>query len=128
MAYSLGGESGFTQPMAFAMSWGLGFAALGTLIFLPVTLVIREDILKILKRVLRKMGLGAPKKVADSGDKKTGFSLPLDDFKRPSLPVEGLTTQAPDLDLIEANNDRPSSIHNSNPHFKKLSDENIQLR
>jgi multidrug efflux pump subunit AcrB len=43
MAYGLGGESGFTEPLAFAMGWGLLFSTLLTLFLLPVLLAIRED-------------------------------------------------------------------------------------
>jgi len=43
MAYGLGGESGFTQPLAFSMGWGLTFATLLTLFVLPALLEITED-------------------------------------------------------------------------------------
>lgn len=47
MAYSIGGEIGFTQPLAFSMAWGLAFAIFLTLFFLPGLLVIREDIFNL---------------------------------------------------------------------------------
>jgi len=44
MAYSFGGESGFTQPLAFSIGWGLSFSTLLTLVFLPALLLVLEDI------------------------------------------------------------------------------------
>lgn len=35
MAYSIGGDSGFTRPLAFSMAWGIMFSALMTLVFFP---------------------------------------------------------------------------------------------
>ncbi len=35
MAYAIGGDSGFTRPLAFAMAWGILFSSLMTLIFYP---------------------------------------------------------------------------------------------
>ncbi len=57
MAYSVGGESGFTQPLAFSMAWGLSFSTVLTLFILPSLLEIREDILTAGHFVLRKAGL-----------------------------------------------------------------------
>lgn len=51
MAYSFGGESGFTQPLAFSMGWGLSFSTLLTLFILPALLEIRGDVLKLLDRI-----------------------------------------------------------------------------
>jgi multidrug efflux pump subunit AcrB len=48
MAYGWIGESGFTQPLAFAIGWGLLFATLLTLFILPVLLHIRSDLQKLL--------------------------------------------------------------------------------
>lgn len=44
MAYAWGGESGFTQPLAFSMAWGLTYATVLTLFALPALLQIQEDI------------------------------------------------------------------------------------
>lgn len=44
MAYALGGESGFTQPLAFSLGWGISFATLLTLFALPSFLQIHYDI------------------------------------------------------------------------------------
>lgn len=52
MAYSLGGESGFTQPLAFSMAWGLTSSTILTLFALPALLAIREDVLGLVNRVL----------------------------------------------------------------------------
>lgn len=35
MAYAIGGDSGFTRPLAFAMAWGILFSSLMTLLFYP---------------------------------------------------------------------------------------------
>lgn len=53
MAYSLGGESGFTQPLAFAMAWGLVFATLLTLFALPALLQVKEDIGGFARRLIK---------------------------------------------------------------------------
>ena len=50
MAYSIGGESGFTQPLAFSMGWGITASTLLTLFILPAMILIREDILKLIYR------------------------------------------------------------------------------
>ncbi len=47
MAYGWGGESGFTQPLAFAMSWGLAFSTFLTLFILPSLLVVRIDLIRL---------------------------------------------------------------------------------
>ncbi len=59
MAYAFGGESGFTQPLAFSMAWGLSFSTLLTLFVLPALLEIREDILRGGRWLLKKIGLGS---------------------------------------------------------------------
>lgn len=43
-AYGLGGESGFTQPLAFSMGWGLSTSLLLTLFIIPSMLQVFEDI------------------------------------------------------------------------------------
>ncbi len=35
MAYAIGGDTGFTRPIAFTMAWGIVFSAIMTLIFFP---------------------------------------------------------------------------------------------
>jgi multidrug efflux pump subunit AcrB len=52
MAYSLGGESGFTQPLAFALGWGITFSTLMTLFALPALLEIREDLFSVQGKIL----------------------------------------------------------------------------
>lgn len=54
MAYSLGGEMGFTQPLAFSMGWGLSSATFLTLFILPALLMIRLDILNWFSRFGKK--------------------------------------------------------------------------
>jgi len=43
MAYGIGGESGFTQPLAFSIGWGLFFSTFLTLFALPAFVEIRRD-------------------------------------------------------------------------------------
>ncbi len=43
MAYALGGESGFTEPLAFSLGWGLFFSTFLTLFALPAFIEIRRD-------------------------------------------------------------------------------------
>ncbi|OFZ20972.1 MAG: hypothetical protein A2X94_06460 [Bdellovibrionales bacterium GWB1_55_8] len=56
VAYGLGGESGFTQPIAFTMGYGLMSSSLMTLFLLPALLVIREDMLGWAGRVMVWLG------------------------------------------------------------------------
>ncbi len=69
-AYGLGGESGFTQPLAFSMGWGLTASLLLTLFIIPAMLMVLKDI-KLLyssteAKIVRKLNLRkatAPKEV-----------------------------------------------------------------
>jgi hypothetical protein len=56
MAYSLGGESGFTQPLAFSLGWGLSFSTILTLFALPALLEIREDVFSLSRKLGRFIG------------------------------------------------------------------------
>lgn len=51
MAYGLGGDSGFTKPLALSMGWGLLFATTLTLFALPSLLEIQRDSWRLLNRV-----------------------------------------------------------------------------
>ena len=44
LAYGFGGEAGWIQPMVFALGWGLLFATLLTLFFLPCLVLILDDL------------------------------------------------------------------------------------
>lgn len=44
LAYGIGGKAGFAQPMVFALGWGLLFATVLTLVLLPCTLAIADDV------------------------------------------------------------------------------------
>lgn len=46
-AYGIGGESGFTQPLAFSLGWGLLTSLFLTLFIIPAMLLIYEDIDKV---------------------------------------------------------------------------------
>lgn len=45
MAYGIGGDSGFTKPLALSMGWGLLFATTLTLFVLPAMLEIQREIM-----------------------------------------------------------------------------------
>lgn len=49
-AYGLGGESGFTQPLAFSMGWGLTASLLLTLFIIPAMLMVLNDIAGLFSR------------------------------------------------------------------------------
>lgn len=51
MAYAIGGESGFTQPLAFALGWGISASTLLTLFALPALLEVREDLLSFVRKM-----------------------------------------------------------------------------
>lgn len=55
MAYGLGGEVGFTRPLAFTMGWGLLFTTILTLTFLPSLLLILDDFSRFFKKVSRTL-------------------------------------------------------------------------
>jgi multidrug efflux pump subunit AcrB len=50
MAYGLGGDSGFTKPLALSMGWGLLFATALTLFVLPALLEVQRDFWRVLNK------------------------------------------------------------------------------
>ncbi len=50
MAYGIGGDSGFTKPLAMSMGWGLLFATGLTLLILPAYLLVFDDIKKLFSK------------------------------------------------------------------------------
>lgn len=54
-AYGLGGESGFTQPLAFSMGWGLTASLCLTLFIIPAMLLVFEDISKLLNKIKKRV-------------------------------------------------------------------------
>lgn len=54
-AYGLGGESGFTQPLAFSMGWGLSASLLLTLFIIPSMLLVLEDMSKLGTKINAKI-------------------------------------------------------------------------
>lgn len=54
-AYGLGGESGFTQPLAFSMGWGLTASLLLTLFIIPSMLMVLKDIQRLYIRIETKI-------------------------------------------------------------------------
>jgi multidrug efflux pump subunit AcrB len=55
MAYGVGGDSGFTQPLAFSMAWGLLTASLMTLFFIPTLVLVSDDFKKAAKSAVTKI-------------------------------------------------------------------------
>lgn len=53
-AYGLGGESGFTQPLAFSMGWGLCTSLLLTLFIIPGMLQVFEDLSQFTGRMKKR--------------------------------------------------------------------------
>ncbi|ATH08121.1 hypothetical protein BIY24_09215 [Halobacteriovorax marinus] len=51
MAYGIGGDSGFTRPLALSMGWGLLFATCLTLFALPSLLEIQRDSWRLLAKL-----------------------------------------------------------------------------
>lgn len=90
MAYSLGGESGFTQPLAFAMGWGLGFAALGSLTMLPAFLAIREDFIGLGQRIFgrKKLAVVSGMDLDFIDDQHLSEETDLRDNKKNPPPIE----------------------------------------
>lgn len=54
-AYGIGGESGFTQPLAFSMGWGLLTSLCLTLFIIPAMLMALEDMKGLFAKVKRRM-------------------------------------------------------------------------
>ena len=54
MAYGIGGDSGFTKPMALSLGWGLLFATLLTLFLIPCMLEVQRESFEFLKSKLLK--------------------------------------------------------------------------
>lgn len=54
MAYGIGGDSGFTKALAMSLGWGLLFATILTLVFLPSLLLVVDDIKVFLSKPLKK--------------------------------------------------------------------------
>lgn len=52
-AYGLGGESGFTQPLAFSMGWGLTASLLLTLFIIPSMMMVLKDIKQLLEWLIK---------------------------------------------------------------------------
>ena len=57
-AYGWGGTDPFVAPMALALSWGLAFATLITLIVIPAALAVSIDISERLSRIRKKFSKG----------------------------------------------------------------------
>lgn len=58
MAYGIGGDSGFTKPLAMSMGWGLLFATSLTLFVLPCLLNVQEDVISLVLKLKNKIAPG----------------------------------------------------------------------
>lgn len=70
-AYGVGGESGFTQPLAFSMGWGLSASLLLTLFIIPAMLLVFEDLQHLVQRVfghqkIRRTHAPSPSRAPDA--------------------------------------------------------------
>lgn len=54
-AYGLGGESGFTQPLAFSMGWGLTASLLLTLFIIPSMMMVLKDVKELAAKIKTKL-------------------------------------------------------------------------
>ena len=52
-AYGIGGQDPFVVPIALSLGWGLAFGAFLTTLVLPPLLVISDDVVLLIKRLLR---------------------------------------------------------------------------
>ena len=73
MAYGIGGDSGFTKALAMSLGWGLLFATVLTLVFLPSLLLIVNDIVLIPSKFSRKKLKNAPQNIKEHLDPELEF-------------------------------------------------------
>ncbi|MCJ8276738.1 MAG: efflux RND transporter permease subunit, partial [Bdellovibrionales bacterium] len=79
MAYGIGGESAFTQPLAFSLGWGLFFSTFLTLFALPAFIEIRRDFGRWFNALYNKVTGKNRKSGAVRSSKKEDINMP-DDF------------------------------------------------
>lgn len=60
VAYGIGGSDPFLKPMALAVGWGLAFSTVLTLVLIPCTYSISDDIAVHLEKLKRKIFKNAP--------------------------------------------------------------------
>ncbi len=105
MAYALGGESGFTEPLAFSLGWGLFFSTFLTLFALPAFIEIRRDVSTGFGILKRKLGFKSEVPSENSAD----------DLEPPSPTKESNTPTPPPT------RPRPQPVsQSSSPHFPEL--------
>lgn len=75
MAYGIGGESGFTQPLAFSLGWGLLFSTVLTLIALPAFILIVVDLKKIGSKILVVLKIKKPQGQVERSKENSSHSL-----------------------------------------------------
>ncbi|NRA63128.1 MAG: efflux RND transporter permease subunit [Pseudobacteriovorax sp.] len=73
MAYGIGGETGFTRPLAFALGWGLLSAILLTLVVVPPLTAVIEDMASLIEKIKK---LGKPRETMTT-DSKAGYRADL---------------------------------------------------
>lgn len=61
-AYGLGGESGFTQPLAFSMGWGLTASLLLTLFIIPSMMIVLKDVKLHYAKLAKKLSFEIDKR------------------------------------------------------------------
>ena len=102
MAYGLGGDSGFTKPLAMSMAWGLFFATFLTLFLIPACIMIQGDFIRVFNKLSNKF----MKKNSSKGEDGTGGNLKrakADHSKSSALEVK----ISKDLGLSDQGENRP---------------------
>lgn|GEM_PF-1149433 len=118
MAYGIGGESGFTQPLAFSIGWGLFFSTFLTLFALPAFVEIRQDFTRIFQKLLKRKNTANPAK-GSSGSGGNNKSQEIDTSKE-------TFDKGKDLDLIaSAKTPEPEPYPTEKPPGTRVNDLNL---
>lgn len=88
MAYGLGGDSGFTRPLALSMGWGLLFATGLTLFALPSLLEIQRDSWSLLKKIKYLKGYFTEEAPLEFSQAQFNDNIVIPNFERVDTPKE----------------------------------------
>lgn len=80
MAYGIGGESGFTSPLALSLGWGLLCSTLLTLVLLPSLQLISVDIGAVFSKIYLKLAKKDPEEIL--------FDLPSNEVSKENFEVD----------------------------------------
>ncbi len=90
MAYGIGGESGFTQPLAFSLGWGLFFSTFLTLFALPAFILILTDAQKFSQKAFSFFKFTGLTEIDDNDTDEIGIDI---DQKMPSELKENIRNE-----------------------------------